>query len=318
MILEKQIKEAFKQKVHRRCDDMGVAYYFSAKDFPTLSCEEFSFKSRKGDLLQGYFYSYADYKNDRIIVFDHGFGGGHLSYMREIEKLCSRGYLVFAYDHTGCMQSEGVPCGFTQSLCDLDDAIKALRANEKCKNLDFSVVGHSWGGFAVMNICALCKDISHIVAIAGFIGAKEMIKQNFSGILSPYEKAILSVETEANPEFIDFDARVSLADTQAKVLLIYSDSDKLVKKENHYDKLKSALSGRENITFILEKDKGHNPNYTKDAVLRLGEYLRALAKKGAKLKTEEEKREFVSSFDWEKMTEQDEQVWEKIFKHLEK
>ena len=171
-----------------------------------------------------------------------------------------------------------------------------------------------------MNICALHKDISHVVALAGFLGAREIVKQSFSGALAPYRRAILREQAKTTPEFIDLDARDALRNTNAKVLLIYSDSDKLVKKENHYDKLKKELSGKENISFILEENKGHNPNYTREAVLCLANYLSSLAErqKNGTLATDEQKREFVSSFDWEKMTEQDKEVWEKIFKHLEK
>ena len=34
--------------------------------------------------------------------------------------------------------------------------------------------------------------------------------------------------------------------------------------------------------------------------------------------TEEEKAQFVASFDWHEMTEQDEAVWDEIFAHLDK
>ena len=70
---------------------------------------------------------------------------------------------------------------------------------------------------------------------------------------------------------------------------------------------------------MLEHNKGHNPNYTEDAVKYLGEYLKRKSEmqKAGKLTTDEEKRAFVSSFDWKKMTEQDAGVWEEIFKTLD-
>ena len=39
-------------------------------------------------------------------------------------------------------------------------------------------------------------------------------------------------------------------------------------------------------------------------------------KKG-KLTTNEEKKAFVNSFDWDRMTKQDEDVWNVIFEHLD-
>jgi hypothetical protein len=76
---------------------------------------------------------------------------------------------------------------------------------------------------------------------------------------------------------------------------------------------------REFFSFLLEKKKGHNPNYTEEAVARLADYMKLLQKKQKKkeLATEEARRAFVSSQDFKGMTEQDESVWKRIFKALE-
>ena len=100
--------------------------------------------------------------------------------------------------------------------------------------------------------------------------------------------------------------------------MIYSENDHLCQKV-HYDILHKALADRENIEFILVDNKGHNPNYTEAAVALLSEFTKArtrLLKK--KNLSEEEKARFVAGFDWHKMTEQDESLWEKILAHLEK
>jgi hypothetical protein len=66
------------------------------------------------------------------------------------------------------------------------------------------------------------------------------------------------------------------------------------------------------------QNKGHNPNYTEGAVKYLNEFVSARTKLLSKKKlTDKEKSDFVSSFDWNRMTEQDETVWNKIFAHLE-
>ena len=103
------------------------------------------------------------------------------------------------------------------------------------------------------------------------------------------------------------------------MLLIYSDNDPIVKR-NNYDILISNLDSRKNIRFILENNKGHNPNYTCDAVSYLGEYTMSVKKKNFRklLRTDEQKKEFVDSFDWNRMTAQDEKVWQKIFEFLDK
>lgn len=321
MILEKQVINMYKNLAYTRCDDNGTAYYFSSDDFEGLGRESYPFTSSMGYKLQGYIYNYENPVKGRLIVFDHGFFGGHRSYMREIETLCRHGYTVFAYDHTGCMESGGEnPNGMTQSLRDLNDCLCTIKKDKRFEGVDISVTGHSWGGFSTMNICALHPEISRIVVMSGFVSATMLIESFFSGILKPYRKTILELEKKSNPDFFPYDGIKSLSETDAKVLLIYSSDDKLVKKQVHFDRLKNALKGKENIKFILEENKGHNPNYTSEAVKYLGEFTAkqsSLSKKKL-LTTDEQKKEFVDSFDWKRMTEQDEKVWNEIFRCLDK
>ena len=320
MIFEKQVVNTFKNLMHTRCDDEGKAYYFSSDDFEGLQKESYVFISSAGHKLQGYIYNYENPVEGRLIVFDHGFFGGHRSYMKEIEMLCKRGFKVFAYDHTGCMESEGItPNGMAQSLCDLNDCILTIKKDPKFAGLDLSVVGHSWGAFSTMNICALHPEISHIVVMSGFVSVEILIESFFAGLLKPYRKAILELETESNPKFVKYNGVESLNATEAKVLLVYSSNDKLCRK-THYDILKEGLSHKENIEFLLVDNKGHNPNYTEDAVKYLAEYSEALnkANKKKELETEGQKKAFVESFDWNRMTAQDEEVWKEIYKCLEK
>ena len=320
MIFEKKIAEAYRATAYTRCDDDGTARYFSAADFEGLSCHHYPFSAKAGHKLSGYIYSYDGAKENRLIVFDHGFGGGHRSYMKEIEMLARAGFTVFAYDHTGCMESGGENTnGMAQSLSDLDSALCEIKASGRFSGYEISVVGHSWGGFSTLNISALHPDIKSIVAISGFISVKKLIETNFPGILRPYRKAIMEIEREANPYYSEFDARESLKKSKCAALLIYSENDKLCKKI-HYDLLLEALSDRPETEFILVKDKGHNPNYTKEAVQLLSEFASARAKaiKSESLKTNEEKEAFLLKFDFDKMTEQDAEVFEKIIEFLNK
>lgn len=320
MIFEKQILKIYKGMAYTRCDDMGTAFYFSAEDFNGLHKEEYAFKSSAGHNLKGYIYSYDNPIQGRLVVFDHGFGGGHRSYMREIEMLCSHGYRVFAYDHTGCMESGGeTPNGMAQSLRDLNDCIAAIKADKRFEGLDLSVMGHSWGGFSTLNIAALHPDISHIVAMSGFVSVEMLINSYFGGILKPFRKCVMELEKQANPEFVKFNAVESLKKSSAKILLIYSDNDKKCAKTPHFDALNAALSGKSNVRLMLVKNKGHNPNYTEDAVKYLESYIALLTKKmkEKELATKKQKVDFVASFDWKRMTEQDKNVWSEIFKTLD-
>ena len=319
MIFEKFIINMYKDMLFRRCDDEGTAYYFGPKDFPNLQVQSYPFTASAGHTLQGYLYSYDAPNPNRLIVFDHGFGGGHRSYMKEIELLCRHGYRVFAYDHTGCMESEGEhPNGLGQSLCDLNDCITTIKNDRRFLGLQLSVLGHSWGGFSTANIAALHPELQHVVVLCGFVSVEEMVNTFFSGILKFYRKAILAVEQEANPEFVKFHAVESLSKVKTKALLIYSDNDEQC-KPNHYHILKAGLAGQDHVRMMLVNGKGHNPNYTADAVQYLESYS-AQAKKLKKkkmLETPEQKAAFVASYDWNRMTAQDESVWAEILGHLD-
>jgi len=320
MFFEKQILNTYRRILYNRCDDTGTAYYFSTEDFAGLSREPYCFDSSLGHTLQGYFYSYENKKySDRLVVFDHGFGGGHSAYMREIEMLCRHGFTVFAYDHTGCMESGGTGTnGLAQSLRDLDDCLHVLKADEKYKNKRFSIMGHSWGGFATMNICALHPDVTHIVAMAGFPAAEALFLCAAKGILAPLRHVFLKEEAKSNPGYYDRSAFDALQNCNAPCLLIYGEKDMLCTKQGFYDPLRAALSDKKNISFFLANGKGHNPNYTREAEKYLAQYGKERKKFIKSNPSEVQKAQFVASYDWLAMTDQDETVWEKIFEVLDR
>ena len=317
MIFEKQMEKIYKNMMFTRCDDTETVFYFSASDFIGLKEEKYIFKSSMGHDLVGYIYNYDNPINNRIVIFDYGFGGGHKAYMKEIEMLCKYGYMVFAYDHTGCMESGGEnPNGLAQSLCDLNDCVTTIKNDARFNLFDINVVGHSWGAFSTLNIAKLHPEISHIVAMSGFVSVEEMIKTFFAGPLKLFRKTILELEKKSNPVYFEFNAIDSLSNTNTKALLIYSSDDHLCKK-NHFDMLKAGLSSNENISFMLVDNKAHNPNYTIDAVKLLNDFVKAKTKflKGKNI-TREDRIQFSKSFDWDKMTTQDENIWQEIFNHL--
>ena len=318
MIFEKQIVNMYKGMMHTRCDDTETVFYFSAEDFSGLKEESIDFTSSMGHVLKGHLYQYDGARDDRLIVLDHGFGGGHRAYMKEISMLCGHGYKVFSYDHTGCMESGGeTPNGLSQSLCDLNDAIAMLKSDGRFASLDISVMGHSWGAFSTMNIAALHPEISHVVAMSGFVSVPDMVGMFFSGLLKPYCKPILELETNSNPVFSRFNSAESLRSSGVKALLIYSDNDTIC-KPTHYEILKEKLSDADNVEILVVSGKGHNPNYTDDAARYVAEFGKARAKLARNKKaTKEDKARFVASYDWKRMTEQDEAVWQKIFEHLD-
>lgn len=323
MLISKQIEKFYKSTLLRRHDDDGRLFYFSIDDFPGLSRTPFSFKTKKGHILTGYFYHYKDfssYGKDRLIVFEHGMGVGHRAYMKEIEMLSRHGYLVYSYDHTGCTESEGEHImGLSGSLADLDGCISALKSEAGYEGSAISVVGHSWGGFSTLNILGYHPDIRSIVAISGFISLEEMHKQVVPAVLAPFRPSLYRLEQEINPEYVASSAIDVLFATDAPALIIHSLDDDSVSAKRHFNKLRKSLSDKPNIEFITLTDRGHNPNYTAEAVKYKAEFFKAHKKRIKKnLHKDESHKAFLSSYDWHKITEQDTELWNKIYEFLDK
>jgi hypothetical protein len=103
------------------------------------------------------------------------------------------------------------------------------------------------------------------------------------------------------------------------VLVIHSSDDKIVSCKRNFDVMREALAGYSNISFMEVHGKGHHPNYTRSAVRYKAKFFRAYqrALKRNLFETERDEELFADRFDWDFMTEQDTDVWEKIFETLE-
>ena len=315
----KLIEKAYRSNLFIRNDNPNGIFYFSAGDFPGLQAHPFECRSSMGHGLKGYFYCYDHPAADRLGVFDHGMGNGHRAYLREIERLAQAGFLVFSYDHTGCMESGGENTnGFAQSLRDLDDVLKALKKVPELSGRGIAVVGHSWGGFSALNITAFHPEITHCVVFSGFSSVERMVKQFFKGPLAPYRKAVLEYERSVNPKHSSASGLDTVINTKSNMLLVYSDNDKMVNKKAHFDPLVKAAAEKEDVGFMLTTGKGHNPNYTYDAVKYLGEFFKEQKRRKRKglLESDEAKAEFIASYDWMRMTCQDSEVWDDVFAFL--
>lgn len=322
MIFKKKVLAIYEKKLLHRRDPDGRAYRFTKSDFDGLLSRDLSFTGDKGQRLSAHLYYRGEERYDRLIMLDHGMGCGHASYLKEIDVITRRGYTVFTYDHTGTLDSDGKDIGgFSQSLSDLDRAVAFVRSLDEYKDASISVIGHSWGGFSAMNIAALYPDITHVVAISGFISPRAIQHQALSGILVIYRPTLYKLERDALPDYYLYDGRESMKKAQnTKTLFIHSRDDKTCSFKAHFEELRRALEGEERIEFLAVDNKNHHPQYTEEAVKYKAEFNRELRRriKNGTLNTDEEKAEFVNSYDFHKMAEQDETFWDAVFEFLEK
>ena len=318
MIFESKVLEIYRQKLLKRRDPDGRAHVFTNKEFG-LKREEYTFLGDRGQTLCAYLYYTTDKDKRHIIMLDHGMGCGHNSYLKEISVLARAGFTVFTYDHTGTMTSGGEDIGgFSQSLSDLDRAVAFVCSCLGYETDQISVIGHSWGGFSTMNIPALYPEISHVVALSGFISPKEIQHQVCRGFLRLYRKMLYGLEKERLADYADYDARASLGGAKTRALIIHSRDDKTCHFNRHFEKLKKALKDKPNVRFIDTDHKGHYPQYTVEAVALKHDFNKVVKErtKNGTLATAEEKAALVASYDFHKMHEQDKDLWREIILFL--
>ena len=317
-------EKAYRKSFIHRYDDVGYLHYYAAADFPGLRDEPCDFYSGN-NRLHAHFYRYDGCREDILVVFCHGIGGGHRSYLQEIAQLCKRGFPVFAYDNTGCFDSEGesIQCA-CQSLADLDSALKYL----KRERIFFSyrsvcAVGHSWGGYAAGCIPLYHTDVAKVIDISGFCSARQMLEDNIGNAKGPLRalimKRLCAFERQAAPLYFDASVLKAVNAGGSRFMLVQSDDDPVVKYDHAVGFVKERAENPDAVYQIFH-GRLHNPNYTTEAAAYLTETFAAFnaAVKAGKCRTLPEKRRFFADADWDRMTRQDEAFWDDAAEFLRK
>ena len=319
MLFSKIIKKKFDAVLGRYDGDPAFRYPVLS-DFPELHSQPFDIQGDRKVLLKGAFYYVGQLQPEHLIVFDHGIGAGHLAYLKEIACLAGKGYTVYAYDHTGCVSTAGTGIlGFAQGINDLDHVLTALQKDARFKDVPRKLMGHSWGGYACMNVSALHPEVTHVVSLAGFLSARSLVEQYIPKAFLKYSKEVMDRERQHNPSYADMDAIESLRKSETRLLHLQSRDDIKVKFELCCEPMSKALADRPNTSFLVVDRKNHDPQRTEAAAAANAAMLRDLEHERKKqlLKTPEQLEAFQASHDWDQITEQDPAIWAKIFAFLE-
>ena len=238
------------------------------EDFEGLSRTQYEFTSDRGQKIAGYLYE-SDKLNKSdapkgVIVMAHGFGGGgHNSYMDCANYFAQNGYYVFAYDATGCDESEGEGVGgFPQGVIDLNYAISFVEELDKTKGLDVSLFGHSWGGYCVSCIPKYHPEVKAIIECSGFNSSVEEFEAqgkeqagSYIYTMLPYVKLYERIKYG---EYAKCNALDGLASTDARVMVVQSQNDEVVPISIGYEKYFEKYNGDDRFKFVEYTDKGHN------------------------------------------------------------
>lgn len=299
-----------------RQEEQPYLVYFRLKNCPGLKAEPYSFKS-DNHTLNGYFYHYDKYNQNIIVIFCHGIGGGHSSYLKEVNELAKLGYLVLAYDNTGCVSSEGDSIyGLSQSLKDLDFAIQSLKEKEEYKNKKIYVVGHSWGGFAASNINNFHR-VDKVVAISPFISLSAEYHCIFKGLLGIIVPSIIKEEIKAVGKWANSSAITALNKENTSALIIHSKDDQTVLYKQNTGVLQKKIKNPQ-VQFHIVDGYRHHPQYTKEASDYFNEVFLGFDKgvRDKTLETIESKFAYFKDKDFNAMTIQNPATWSAIEQYL--
>lgn len=279
----------------KRFDKNDKIKIFTFKDFKDLNAEEFSFlyKNKK---IRGYIYN-KNSDSNYIILFFHGYGGGHENYIHEIYKLTKLGYSVMSYDNLGCFNSEGKMKWFLDSLKVANEFKKYFYSDEKFKDLNkkkLILMGHSWGGFTAVCSLNIFENATKVVELSA-INSFNFIKfqgHNFYA-LGPlvYLYNLLNYGKYAN-----YSLYKTIKKTNKPVLLIHGEKDDMVAIKDSYDKYKKIK--KSNLKFILEKNKYHSPQLTLNSSIKLNDFLKGRTK--------------LEDIKWEELCEVDDNIFKEI------
>ncbi len=257
----------------KRCEGNENLKYLKAKNFDNLNALPISFKSDKGQTLNGLLYSSAKVDNYKaLIVFSHGMGAGHLAYTTEINYFAQKGYMVLAYDNTGTCTSEGDKLyGFAQGVIDLKHALDFVKTRDDLKTLPLLLCGHSWGGYSVCNVSAIATDteIKGIVAFSPFNSMSKLIRDNARlqtkanlSIFTPFFYLINLIRFGKAGVLRSCD---SIDSNEIPTLILHGGNDLQVTFKNSPVGRKHEIKNNPNARTILCDSKFHNVYLAKEA-----------------------------------------------------
>lgn len=298
-----------------RYDDEHIIPLFTYLDYPGMTERPFACEIRPGEFVRGHFYQKPGFPARlELVYFIHGLGGGHLSYMPEINMLCSAGYEVLAVDNPGCFESDGesIRC-LSEAVFAADVCLKQLAGTDPRPII---VIGHSWGAYTAGLLVGSHPELKKALLLAPFVTAADFAESFFPQIDDAADTAI-ALESEFHPEYARLSLCETLAGTKVPTLIAASLDDPMIPVMHGQYKIKQTISNPA-VTYLTVQGRQHNPTYTERGIVLNTQFIADYEQKTKDgwLETLEEKQAYVSQYNFEAIMEQDEEVWAKLLAFL--
>ena len=181
--------------------------------------------------LQGFIYGSTN--NKGLVVISHGLGGTADAYLPQIMYFVDQGWRVFSYNNTGVAGSQGDSIrGLSQSVIDLNEALKYISNTNEFSGLPIMLVGHSWGGFAVCAVLNFDHNVSAVVSYAGFNSTKEIFQEQgvalVGGVYYILTPQLWSLERQLFGDAVNLTAVDGINRAGIPVMVIQSSDDEIV------------------------------------------------------------------------------------------
>lgn len=305
------ISHQYKKNFVCRYDkEVGVPYY-AYTDFEGFKQEAYSFTNSKGIEIKYFYYYYDNYITDKLILFCHGLGPGHASYLAEIETIAKRGYKVLTLDYTGCGESKGKCLGsLNNPTRDVMELLNLLKIE-----IPIILIGHSLGGYTALNVINTRDEIKKAVIMSAFLSIRPIlnhfVKSDF------IIRHLLKYERKTVPEYYPLDNIDYLSKTDNQIFFIQSEDDQMVP----FDISLGVVEKIDNpcIQKLRMSGRKHNPNYTDSAVAYMNEVFGnyQLLLKEKKIKTDSDMINYFKDVSLARLVEQDQAIFDKIVAFIE-
>ncbi len=262
--------------------------------------------------IVGHFYHIDNYDDSKVIIFCHGMGSTKEAYIQEASYIASKGYLVYLFDYLGINESSGdAICGFSNSTYSLDLVIQALKNDEKYNSKDFYVMGHSWGGYATLNITSLHPDIKGIIGLAPMVSVFKTAKSSGKIKLNIPNYMFYLYDKSVFPKKYGKGTINSLKGYNGKIILVQSLDDPVVPYNLSLGLIQSKLKDKQ-IEYITLNNRFHCPDYTDEACKKWWDFNLEYRK----ARTEEEIDNLYKTTDFHACGELDTELWDSLLNKL--